>query len=267
MIILDGGALAEDGVSAALLAWARDQRIDVADVLDVAMLSADEAAVLRRSWLPSGMERRWRAIKRPWLLDAFEVLGRQGASGRQLQLLYGVAEASEVSRLRGLLDASAELRRAYESGALSLAHVARLLVLPHDEQRSLVAAVRTRAMSVRQLETKRRSAVGQSLATDPAAGAPMEAFDAEVGAFSEVLSQSLGAEVRIDRAGVDQAPSWGVSVAFYDVESLAGVMERIGRGVAPGAGAGVPPVRRLLRIDGLAAAELDGLVGHLIAES
>ena len=264
LVLLDGGTPAPDGVSQALLAWALDAGVKRIAVLDIGELAPADAAAVRRTWPVAGREVAWRGIDRPSLLAAIEVLDRAGATGRQLQLLYGIAEAADVSRLRALLRASPDLRRGFESGRLSLAHVARIVALPPSQQRELATLARTRAMSVRQLEARRRSGDRLDVGSGQLPAGPAD--DAGTQAFAAVLGAALGADVELRQQALEPGPmKWDLIVAFYDVEALAGVLERIGSGVAPGAG-GAPGARRVLRIEGLAAGELDGLVGHLVGE-
>lgn len=266
LVLLQDGGCAPDGISDRLLAFALASARARVGVLDVGALPVDEADALRRSWGFDGAWRAWRGIARPCLLRALAVLDRAGASGRQMQSLYGIEAASDVSRLRALLRAAPDLRRGYETGALSLAHVARLVALPVEAQCELAALTRTRGMSVRQLEARRRSALGAGIgAIAASSGSASEVQGgAEIRAYAASLSEALGARVAL-HASLAAAGAWDFEVEFFDVEALAGVLERIGRGVQPGAGGGGAR-QRAFRIQALTTQELDGLLGHLAAE-
>jgi ParB family chromosome partitioning protein len=134
-----------------------------------------------------------------------------------------------VSNLLRLLDLPEEALELLAGGDLSEGHGRALLAAPgHDERRRLARAAAAEGWTVRETEARARDAVAAANRVTPgrrSGRAAAHADQAEAAdRLSEVLSRTLGADVRVTARG----SGFRVSLAFDSLDEALALAERLG---------------------------------------
>jgi len=202
-------------------------------------------------WLPN----RWSSLPR---LDQIRLAGQLaggGISAAAIAALLENKDRSEVWRWASLSKASTSLRDAVLEGVLLPGHAKSLLKLPVIEQSEWVQRARRGRWSVRRLATE--------VMNPGSTSAPESSGDTQK--WQKDLSARLNAKVELQWPTDPKGPR-SLSVEWFDVESLKGVLEQLSAG--PELAVGVRhPLRRVLTISLVDTDELEALTGHLVTES
>lgn len=136
----------------------------------------------------------------------------------EIAVLVGKSR-SHIANLLRLLSLSAPVQDKIRQGILSLGHARMLVGLSPMDQMGLAAQVEQKQWSVRRLEEQVRSLKQQHVETSP------HQPSCDVAYLQTKLSEQIGAPVQI---ATDQQQGGWLQIKFFDNETLAGLLERMG---------------------------------------
>ena len=150
--------------------------------------------------------------------EQFEALRVAGWTHAEIGARYGL-HRTEVAHRLALLRLAPDVQALVRRGLLKLSHARRIARLDPREQRRAAARIVRRGQSVRAVEASLR---GSRRARDAEPQPPTAAADPNVHHIERLISERLGAPVRLDTARRE------LRVSYIDDDCLAGILERLG---------------------------------------
>ena len=132
---------------------------------------------------------------------------------------------AHIANLLRLLGLPAHIQAMVQDGRLSAGHARALIGVPHQDR--LAAEIISKGLSVRAVERLAQSEKASGGRSSPRATAPSPAaaWDADIAALQQDLTQSLGLEVAIEHDGQGRGR---VVVQYRSLEQLDDIVARLG---------------------------------------
>ena len=164
------------------------------------------------------------------------------------EILDTVPDLATASRLAAIAVGDPVVLRGLDKTRVRLGHLRGLLSVPAHQRMHWLGRIQGEKLSVARLAKELR-----------VAAAPRESAD--IAHFARELSEQLGAAVQVTGSA---AAGWGLQIDWDSVPALVGLLRKLSH--APGSEDESPDgTHRTLHLGPLSPAELDALVGHLLA--